>query len=285
MATRLPSFGDVLVYVFLTLLALLFLYPLAWMLLSSFKDGRAIATQPLSFDLPSLSLANYDSLLASVPLWIGFRNTLIVLIFKGSITLFFSPLAGFAFDNFRFRGSNLLFTLVLATLMLPPIVMLVPLLLEMGALRWVNTYQALIVPGAISAFAIFWMRQQISEVPDDLLDAARVDGCSDFGLYWRVILPVIRPSLAALAILTFLDIYNDFVWPVVATSSTEMQTLQVMLSDLANQINNMQVGTVGANAWGQMLAASTLATFPVMVLFLGLQRHFIRGILSGSVKG
>jgi multiple sugar transport system permease protein len=280
-----PSFGTLIIFIALGLLALFFIYPLVWMVVSSFKTGPDIASQPLAFDLSAATLDNYRSLLRNVPLYIGFKNTLIVLIFKGSLTLIFCPLAGFAFAKFRFRGRNALFTLVLGTMMLPPVVMLIPLLLIMGRLGWVNTYQALILPGAINAFSIFWMRQQIAEIPDELLDAGRVDGCSPLDLYWRIVLPVIRPALAALAILSFLDIYNDFVWPVIAVNSIQMQTLQVMLSDLYNQINNMQVGAIGQNAWGQVLAASTLATLPVLILFIVLQRQFIQGILAGSVKG
>lgn len=199
--------------------------------------------------------------------------------------MFFCPLAGFAFAKFHFRGRNLLFTLVLSTLMLPVIVLIVPLLLEMGQLEWVDTYQGLILPGAIGAFGIFWMRQQMAEVPDEMLDAGRIDGCTPFGLFWRIVVPVIRPALAALAILTFMDIYNDFVWPVVVTSSDTMQTLQVQLSALYTQINNAQPGLAGHSAWGEVLAASCLATLPILILFLALQRQFIRGILSGSVKG
>lgn len=277
--------GSIFPYLFLMVLALFFLYPLIWMIFSSFKTGSDIATQPLSFHIDAATLDNYVSLVRNVPLHIGFQNTAIVLIFKGSLTMLFCPLAGFAFAKFRFRGRNVLFTLVLGTMMLPPVTMLIPLLLEMGKLGWINTYQALILPGAVNAFSIFWMRQQIAEVPDELLDAGRMDGCTNWDLYWKIVLPVIRPTLAALAILTFLDIYNDFVWPVIAVNSVRMQTLQVMLSDLYNQINNMQVGAIGQNAWGQVLAASSIATLPVLILFIILQRYFIQGILAGSIKG
>jgi len=277
--------GSIFPYLFLTVLALFFLYPLIWMVFSSFKTGQDIATQPLSFHFDSATLDNYLSLIRNVPLQLGFQNTAIVLIIKGSLTMLFCPLAGFAFAKFRFRGRNTLFTLVLGTMMLPPVTMLIPLLLEMGKLGWVNTYQALILPGAVNAFSIFWMRQQIAEVPDELLDAGRMDGCTNWDLYWMIVLPVIRPTLAALAILTFLDIYNDFVWPVIVVNSVRMQTLQVMLSDLYNQINNMQVGAIGQNAWGQVLAASSIATIPVLILFIILQRYFIQGILAGSIKG
>lgn len=277
--------STVLMYLFLGVLALFFLFPLAWMILSSFKQGPDIATAPLSFDFRTASLANYQAMLRNVPLATGFKNTLIVIFFKGGLTLICAPLAGFAFAKLRFRGRETLFLIVLATLMLPPIVMLVPLLLQMGQLGWVDSFPALILPGAIGAFYIFLMRQQIADVPDELLDAGRVDGCTTFQLFWRIVLPIMRPALAALAILVFLDIYNDFVWPAIVTNSVEMQTLQVMLSYLYIQINNASVGTAGADAWGQVLAAATVATIPLLIVFIVLQKQFIRGIMAGALKG
>lgn len=171
-------------YVLLFFLCFLMFFPLLWMFLSSFKPGSELLSQPLSLDFSSITLSNYTTLLANVPLWTGFQNTLVVLLGQGSLTMFFCPLAGFAFAKLRFRGRELLYTIVLSTLMLPPIVLIIPLLLEMGALNWPDNYQALIFPGAIGAFGIFWMRQQIAEVPDEMLDAGRIDGCSSFGLFW-----------------------------------------------------------------------------------------------------
>jgi ABC-type glycerol-3-phosphate transport system permease component len=277
--------GDILAYLFLGILAVFFLGPLLWMILSSFKAGPDIATDPLGFNPRAMSLDSYTGMLKNVPLWTGFLNTIIVILAKGSMNLFFCPLAGYAFAKLRFRGRDVLFTVLLATLMLPVIVMLIPLLLEMGALGWVDTYQALIFPGAVGAFYIFFMRQQMADVPNELIDSGRVDGAGPFRIYWSIVLPMMRPALAALAILTFLDIYNDFVWPVIVTNSLDKQTLQVMLSYLYTQINNASVGTAGANAWGQVLAASTLATIPLLILFVALQRQFIRGVMAGALKG
>jgi ABC-type glycerol-3-phosphate transport system permease component len=274
-----------LVYVGLLLLAGFFVAPLLWMVLSSFKAGPDIASRPLQFDVSAMSTASYESMLNNVPLLTGFRNTLIVVLFKGGLNLLFVPLAAFAFAKLRFRGRNVLFGIVLVTLMLPVLVLMIPLLLEMGSLGWVDSYQALILPGAIGGFFIFFMRQQIEGIPDELLDAARVDGCTALQLYWRIVVPLVRPALAALAILTFLEIYNDFVWPVVVTQSIDMQTLQVMLSYLYTQINNASPGTAASNAWGQILAAATLATVPLLVLFVALQRHFVRGLMAGAIKG
>lgn len=270
---------------FLLLLLALFLGPVVWGILSAFKPANDIIRAPLDFDPGTFTLDNYAGMFQDVPIWLGFMNTGIVLLIKGTITMFFAPLAAYAFAKYRFVGKNLLFGTVLITLMLPTIVLIIPLLLQMKTLGWVNTYQALILPGAIDAFAIFWMRQVIAAVPDELLDAARVDGCSEFGIFWRVILPVIRPGLAALGVLTIMNIYNDFVWPVVIASSDRMATLQVVLSTLAQNITGNRIGADYATVTGELLAASSVALLPLLVLFIALQRHFINGILAGSVKG
>ena len=276
---------QLLIYVVLAVAALVTIFPLAWMLVSSLKPGSEIAANPLGVNLSTLSLNNYIGLVSSVPIWVGFQNTFIVLLVQGGATMLFCPLAGFAFAKFQFRGKKFLFAFVLSTMMVPVIAMILPLLLEMGALNWVDTYQGLIAPGLVNAFAIFWTRQQIAEIPDELLDAAKVDGCTNFGMYWRIVFPLLRPALAALAIMTFLGIYNDFVWPVIITQSDQMQTLQVMLANLATQINNSNPGTTGHDAWGMIMAASSIATIPVLVLFVALQRQFVSGMLAGSVKG
>lgn len=271
--------------VFLILLLVAFLAPVVWAVLSAFKPANDIIRYPLEFDVTTFTLDNFTSMFDDVPILHGFLNTAIVLVLKGGITMFFAPLAAYGFAKYTFRGKNVIFGAVMVTLMLPTIVLIIPLLLEMKAFGWVNTYQALILPGAIDAFAIFWMRQVIAAVPDELLDAARVDGCSEFGIFWRVVVPVIRPGLAGLAVLTIMNIYNDFVWPVVIASSERMATLQVVLSTLAQNITGNRIGADYATVTGELLAASSIALLPLLILFIALQRHFINGILAGSVKG
>lgn len=277
-----PRLGS---HAFLMLLLVGFLAPVAWALLSAFKPANEIIRSPLTFDPTTFTLDNYTAMFQDVPIGDGFVNTGVVLVFKGAITMFFAPLAAFAFAKYDFIGKNLMFGAVLVTLMLPTIVLIIPLLLEMKELGWVNTYQALILPGAVDAFAIFWMRQVISAVPDELMDAARVDGCGEFGIFWRVVVPVIRPGLAGLGVLTIMNIYNDFVWPVVVASNERMATLQVVLSTLAQNITGNRIGADYATVTGELLAASSVALIPLLVLFIVLQRHFINGILAGSVKG
>ncbi len=271
---------------FMVLLTLLFLSPVVWAVVSSFKPAAEIIRDPLGFDPGAFTLDNFTAMFADVPLASGFMNTAIVLVLKGSMILFFAPLAGYAFAKYDFPLKNLLFGTVLVTLMLPIIVLIIPLLLEMKEFGWINTYQALVLPDSFGlAFAIFWMRQVIASVPDELLDAARVDGCGEFGIFWRIVLPVIRPGLAGLAVLTVMNIYNDFIWPVVVTTKNSMQTLQVVLSTLAQNISGNTIGADYATITGELLAASSIALVPLLVIFIVLQKHFINGILAGSVKG
>ncbi|WP_199422838.1 carbohydrate ABC transporter permease [Actinotalea solisilvae] len=270
---------------FLVLLTVAFLAPVVWAVLSAFKPARAIVADPLGFAPGDATLENFARMFEDVPIGQGFLNTAIVLVLKGTLTLVFAPLAGYAFAKYDFPGKTLIFGTVLVTLMLPTIVLIIPLLLEMKELGWVNTYQALVLPGAVDAFAIFWMRQVVAAVPDELLDAARVDGCSELGIFARIVVPVIRPALAGLGVLTVMNIYNDFVWPVVVASSERMATLQVVLSTLAQNITGNRIGADYATVTGELLAAASVALVPLLVVFVLLQRHFINGILAGSVKG
>jgi multiple sugar transport system permease protein len=271
-------------YGFLLLVAAVSLFPLMWMVLSAFKPGGDVIARPFAFDFDQLSWTNFREMGHTIPIGIGLRNTMIVVLVKGALTLLCCPMAGYAFAKFDFAFKRVLFGTVLTTLMLPTLVLLIPLLLEMSELGWVNTFPALILPGAVDAFGVFWMRQIIAEIPDELLDAARVDGAGELRIFRSIVLPVIRPGLAALGVLTFINIYNDFVWPVVAVNDTDHQTLQVMLSGLARAAVVGQLGDA-ASAWGQLLAASTVAAVPVLIVFVLLQRHLIRGVMAGSVKG
>lgn len=272
-------------HAFLVALTVAFLAPVAWAIVSAFRPAADIIGDPMGIDLTTLTLDNFTRMFADVPIGQGFVNTAIVLVVKGTLTLVLAPLAAYGFAKYRFPLKDLLFGTVLLTLMLPTIVLIIPLLLEMKELGWVNTYQALILPGAIDAFAIFWMRQVITAVPDELLDAARVDGCGELGIYVRIVVPVIRPALAGLGVLTVMNIYNDFVWPVVIASSERMATLQVVLSTLAQNITGNRIGADYATVTGELLAAASIALVPLLVIFILLQRHFINGILAGSVKG
>ena len=282
MNARLGTIGR---YALLVTVSLVSLAPLLWMVASAFKPGADVIARPFAFDPARFTVQNFHQMLHTIPIGTGFRNTALVVAIKGGLTMVFCPLAGFAFAKYEFPGKRLLFATVLATLMLPTLVLLIPLLLEMSELHWVSTFQALILPGAVDAFGVFWMRQTIAAIPDELIDAARVDGASDLRTYRSVVVPVIRPGLAALGVLTFINIYNDFVWPVVAVNDEQHQTLQVMLATLAQNIRAGQLGADWTSVWGQLLAASTVAALPVLLVFILLQRHLIKGVMAGSLKG
>ncbi|UXI82754.1 carbohydrate ABC transporter permease, partial [Streptomyces vinaceusdrappus] len=239
-------------YVVLAGLAVLFVYPIWWAISSSLKPANDIVRSPLSFSPGSLTLDNYRAMLDDVPLGTGFLNTLLVVAVKGTLTMCLCPLAGYAFAKYRFPGRNLLFGILMLTLMLPTLVLIIPLLLQMSQLGWVNTYQALILPGSIDAFSIFWMRQTIAAVPDELLDAGRVDGAGELRIFARIVVPVIRPGIAALGVLTVMNIYNDFVWPVVAVNDENHQTLQVVLSTLAQNVTGNRIGADFSTVWGEL---------------------------------
>ena len=271
-------------YVGVLVAVVAFLYPMIWMVASSFKTGSSILNDPLGFSPAEATLRNWTGMFDNVPILRALLNTAIVVVLKGAVLLVFAPLAGYGFAKFAFPFKEFLFAFVLLTLMLPTLVLIIPLLLEMSQLGWVNTYQALILPGAVDAFSVFWMRQTISQIPDELLDAARIDGCGPLRAFRSVIVPVLRPALAALAVLSLFNIYNDLVWPIVAINDQSHQTMAVLLAGLSSNISGAQSGASSADLWGQLMAACTFATVPTVLLFVALQRHFIRGLLAGSSR-
>jgi cellobiose transport system permease protein len=191
--------------------------------------------------------------------------------------LYFCSLAGFAFAKFQFPGKNCLFFLLLATLAVPPQLNLIPSYTIIVKLGLLDTLAALIVPGVVNAFGIFWMRQYISSaVHDELLEAARIDGCRNFRMYWNIVVPIILPAFATLGIVTFLNVYNDFVWPLVVLKTDTNFTVQITLNQLFSNPQNRE--------YSKILAATWVATLPLILAFLFFRRYFIEGLTSGSVK-
>jgi ABC-type glycerol-3-phosphate transport system permease component len=211
----------------------------------------------------------------------GFKNTAIEVIVVLATTLFFCPLAGYGFAKFQFRGKRFLFGLMMLTLFFVPFSQYIPLLLELNSFGWLDTYQGLVIPLLISSFGIFWMYGVISGVPDELLHAARVDGCNLFTTWWWVVMPVIRPALVSLGIVSFLTSYNDYFWPLLVVPG--LPTAQMQLGALQAALLLAAQTTTGN--WGAMLAGSVVVFAPTAVVFLFMQRFFLRGVLQGSLKG
>lgn len=205
-----------------------------------------------------------------------FLNSAIVATGITLCNLFLDSLAGYAFAKLRFPGRDLIFAFLLATMMIPGETLIVPLYFIVLKLGWANTYWGLIVPGATGVFGIFLMRQFIMTLPSSLEDAAIIDGCSRLGVYWKIILPLMKPALATLAIITFIGAWNSFFWPLVVANHEEMFTLQVGLAAFREQREA---------EWSALMAGSVIAMLPTIILFFSLQRYYVKGIVLGAVKG
>lgn len=256
--------------------AIIICLPLFWMVSSSLKAPNRLFTIPIEWFPYEFRWENYIEAWNTAPFGRYFFNSIFVSVTTTLLNLFFCSLAGFAFAKYRFPGKNILFLFILATMMIPFHVVVVPLFTLMRDLRWLNSYAALIVPGAMSAFGIFLMRQFILTLPDELFDAARIDGASEFGIYARIVLPLSTGPLAALAVFVFLDSWNSLLWPLVTTTRDEWRTVAVGLT---------QFQTVHGTKYHLMMAASTLVVIPMLIVFFLLQRHFIRGVALSGIKG
>ncbi|MFE7191904.1 carbohydrate ABC transporter permease [Kitasatospora sp. NPDC057541] len=251
--------------------------PFYWLVVSATLTDNEIFSWPPHL-LPGSHLGeNLRHLQDRVGLGRVVLNSLLVSGIQTVGALVVALLAGYAFAKFRFRGRTVLFAVLLSTLVVPDQVMLVPLFKMMMSFGLLDSYQALILPGLCVPFAIFLMRQALSSMPDELLDAARVDGAGELRVLFGVVVPVMRPVLAALGIFLFLGSWNNFVWPLIALRSPEMHTMPVALATLQGMKTNTD--------YGPILAGTALSTLPMMVLFLVLQRQFISGLLAGATKG
>lgn len=268
--------GMVLIYTFLISFALLAAFPFYFMLVTSTHRTADILTIPPPLWFGSALVQNYRELVGALPFWNALWNSFAIATSHTLLVLFFCSLAGYGFAKFTFPGREGLFAFLLATLMVPGVIGLIPSFVIMRQLGWIDTWYPLIVPGIANAFGIFWMRQYInSAIPNDLMDAARIDGAHEFRIYWNVVLPVITPALAALAILTFMGKWNDFQWPLLILKEEAKYTLPVALSTLRS-LRGTEIGV-------QILGA-TGAILPILVVFLLASRQFIAGITAGAVK-
>lgn len=273
----LASFARLLIYVALSGGAMVMAFPLVWMMLSSFKTLQEARSVPITI-LPQVwTLDNYTAIFTKLP-WVRiYGNSLFVAATVTVGVLFFCALAGYTFAKFRFPGQNVLFTAILSTMMVPFVVRMIPLYLVVNWLGWTDQLVGIIVPAMMSAFGIFMMRQYMHTVPSELIDAARVDGASEFGIFLTLVLPLTTPALSALGILTFLWSWDDFLWPLIVLSTREHFTIPLGLATF-NQAEWTQ-------AEATMMAGSTMAIIPVLLVFFTFQKQFIRGIALSGMKG
>ncbi|MCG9130358.1 ABC transporter permease subunit [Candidatus Poribacteria bacterium] len=219
--------------------------------------------------------SNYRNLWKTVPYNRYFINSVFIATASTLLTLFFCSLGGYAFAKYQFRGQKILFGILLASMMVPFQVLLVPLFGLMYDMGWLNSYKAIIIPFSVGAFGVFLMRQFIVTIPSELIDAARIDGCSEFGIYYRIVLPIIKPALGALTIYSFLGSWNGYLWPLIILRDEAKYTLPIGLANLVG---------IYRQDYGMLMAGTLLSLMPIIILFLAMQREFVQGITLGGVK-
>jgi ABC-type glycerol-3-phosphate transport system permease component len=271
----------VIVTILLAIGAIVFLFPFYFMFIGSFKTtGEIFSMGILSLPKEGFRLTNYVGLFVMSAFGRSLLNSTIVSICYILLILFFSSLAGFAFSKYRFPGRDILFIVLLATIMIPAQVTYVPLFILMTKLKWVSTYQALVLPRLLHgfglAFTIFLMRQYIGYVPNEILDSARVDGCKEFRIYREIVNPMVKAGFLVVGMIVFMDIWNDFMWPLIAVSKLDMYTVSLNIARL--------FGTQREVQWGQIMAACFMSSLPLIVIFLIFRKSFVSGITAGALK-
>ena len=267
-----------LMYSVLIGISLFMLLPFVWMLSTSLKPENEIFKLPPVVISPNFNLNSYKDLIEQRNILRIVANTFIIAASATLLQLFFCALGGYGFAKFKFKGRSQLFAILLATMIVPFTVLMVPLYITMLNFGWIDTFWPLIIPGAASAFGIFFLRQYISSVSDELLDAARIDGAGEFLIFRRVILPIIMPGLISLGMIFFMGAWNNFMWPLVILKSPDNFTLPIAIRSIVG-------GFVGRPVFNLQMAASIISILPLLVIFLVFQRRFVEGITAGAVKG
>ena len=263
-----------LLYIFLLIGGLMMIFPFVWMIVSSLKSASEIYS--LSLIPPNPSLANYREVLNDTSFARWFANSLLVAVITTASVAFFDSLVGYVLAKYRFPGRQLIFLLILSTLMVPTEMLVIPWYVMSINLGWTDSYWGIMFPGVISAFGVFLMRQFFFGVPNDLIDAARLDGFGEFRIFWKIALPLVKPAVAALCIFTFLGNWNAYIWPLIVVRSDNMRTLPVGIAFFSSE---------SGSAFHLIMAAAAMATIPVIIVFLIFQRQIIKGIALTGVKG
>lgn len=263
------------IYVLLIAIAVVMIAPLVAMISISFQTASSAASFPMHWIPPSPTWSNYRALFQTSGIGHWFINSLFVAIVGTLLAIFTSSTAAYAFARMKFPLRNVIFWSFLAMLMIPSQVTLIPQYVLLAKLDWINTYQALLLPGITSAFGIFLIRQYLLGLPRDFEEAARIDGASEFQIYWRIVLPMLTPAIATLATLQFLNYWNDFLYVLVVTTKSSMRTLPVGLATLQTPTSGLP----------ELLAGTTVAIVPTVIVFLALQRYFVRGVVMSGLKG
>jgi multiple sugar transport system permease protein len=266
---------DSIVYAVLIAFAFATLLPLVWLISTAFKPNALVMQMPPKLIPNPLTLHNFVAFFHQMNVWRWILNSVVVVTLVTCGHVLFYSMAGYVFAKMNFPGRRLLFWIVLATLTIPLQVIVVPLYKMMVDLAWVNTYWGLIVPSLVGPASLFLMKQFMSTLPSSLIDAARVDACSEWRIFWKIVVPLAKPGIAVMGIFTFMGFWNSFFWPLVVTQTREMRTLTVGLT----MVRYAQFD------YGTLMAGSVVAAVPMFIVFLAFQKYFLRGLTIGAVKG
>lgn len=264
-------------YLILVLIALSMLVPFFAMINLSFSQNNEIFSCPPSIFPENWTFQNYISVFSSIPVTRYFLNSLFVATITTIGQVLFSAFAGYAFARLRFKGSDFLFFVILITMMIPPQINIIPLFFLMREMHLIDTYQALIIPGFFGGFGIFMFRQFFLNLPKDLEESSRIDGCNIFETFCKIALPIAIPTIATLSIFTFISSWNSFMWPLIVTNSDNMRTLPVGLAIFKGSFREITI-------WGDLLACAVICTIPTVLVFLIGKKYFINDLLQGSLK-
>ncbi|MFB8208639.1 carbohydrate ABC transporter permease [Streptomyces sp. NPDC056010] len=267
-----------LTYTLLTLGLLVMTAPFLWMAVSAFKTPQDLGASPPVWIPTEWTLANFRELLDLMDIARNFLNSAVVAVVVTACNLVFCSMLGYALAKLNFFGKRGVLAIVLGALMVPANLMLLPQFVMMSKMGLLDSYAGLILPFAAGAFGVFLMRQFMSAIPDELLEAARIDGAGEWYIFWRIVIPLVKPALATLAIFVFLGSWNNFLWPLVATNDPDKYTLPVALATFATD------PTKAAGSNGVLMAGAFLVVLPVVAVFIALQRHFTQGIATSGLK-
>lgn len=263
-------------YVFLIIVFIVVLFPLIWLVINAFKIEKEIIGFPPKLLGTSYTLKSFIRIFSSIPLAAYIKNTVVFAVGSTVLAVLFDSATGYAFARLDFKGKDKIFILVLLTMMVPFQVMMIPLFLESHYLGLLDTYAGLILPKATSAFGIFMMRSYFASLPKDLEEAARVDGMTEFGIFWKIMLPLVKPGVLTLAIFHLMNNWNDLLYPLMMTSSTKMRTLSAGLA--------LFVGEHATTYYGPQLAGALLSVLPLFIVYMFFQKYFIASVATSGMK-
>lgn len=263
-------------YLFIILVTAVFLFPFYWMFTTAVKPVSEIFAYPPTWIPSQFHFENFLTVMKENDFATYFKNSAIVTFCATAITVVINLLAGYAFAKYRFKGREFFFLVVLSTLMIPIQVTMIPNYIIVSRLHLLNNYLGLIFPPCAEAFGLFLSRQFMSELPNELIEAARIDGTTEFGIFWKIILPNVKSLVSVLVIFTVMWRWNDFQWPLIILSDSKMYTVQIGLA--------MLNGSLYIN-WNMVMSASLITILPVLIVFLIFQKQFVQGIASAGIKG